>query len=746
VAEAIHSSVRFRGLRRALTPSPAVAHAIRFGVAVSAAIWLGKAPGLVENNATWILITVLVLMQPTTGGFLLKGLMRALGTVAAAFTAIGLFGLFAQDPPLLMAGFFLVQALGAYGFSGQRYPYAWMVWAFTTAIVLAPALAGSGAVETIAFQRASMVGIGILLVLLVDALFWPVRAETSLRQSLASRARQLGEALGSAVAPTPGPGGVAPQALESGALAKQIPLVAAARTELGVSRATADALQHVAMLLGILAARARVLADPVSLPPEVPVQGGGIDATLTELAGRIEAALAEVADALLASRAPASFADELEQQTLRLEAELDRVGRGVPGAAALAGRVADLRDLVAVLGTLQATLSSRGVYATASRAGAWREFRPDPARVKIALRCGIAVIAAFLVLLVLDWPQNALVAPIALIAAPTTRGAARQTLTGFAVFLGLGWLLADGISVYVAPQIGRAPLALVVPFAVAAVLAYLGATRPKLALAPVLVGLVALLSVFGGIGPPMDVYGPYSTVCYMAVGLGAGWVASRLLWPATAAGLFRQRVAAQLALCADAVRGARDAGDAERRRRLAPLLRGFAAQAVQLGPLHQQALQEPVERALDPSRREKILELATDLVDAVLGDRPGAAEPLLERGGAPLRPLLEALRREDETLLESMQAAVETMRGDAVVRGSDLSAAHQAVEERLREVSSSPDAIPDLTDEERRRLLVEFDSRRRLVLRQLALEDWLAVWRTAEQEGQVSQVTTSSGS
>jgi hypothetical protein len=566
----------------------------------------------------------------------------------------------------------------------------------------------------------------------VDLLFWPVRAETRLRQSLAALARQLGQALGSAVAAPSGSSGVALPAPESGILAQQIPLVAATRTEIGVSRVTADALQHTAMLLGILASRARVLADPVSLPPEMAAQAGGFAAKMTELARRIEAALAEVADALGASRAPRSFADELEQELLKLEAELDRMGRGVPCAAALAGRAADLRDLVAVLGTLQATLSSSGVYAKGSRAGAWRDFRPDPARVKIALRCGMAVIAAFLVFLALGWPENALVAPIALIVAATTRGAARQTLTLFSVFLALAWLLADGMSVYVTPYIGRAPLAMAVPFAVAAVLAYLAATRPKLALAPTLVGLVALLSVFGGTGPPMDVYGAYNTVCYMAVGLGTGWVASRLLWPATAAGLFRQRVAAQLALCADAVRGARETGDADRGRRLARLLRGFATQSVQLGPLHQQALQEPVERALDPSRREEILTLVTDLVDAILGDRPGAAESLLERSGAPLRPLLEAFRRADEALVGSVQAAAEAVRGDAVYRASDLPAALQAFEDCLKDSSADPGSSPDLTDEETRRLLVEFDSHRRLVFRQLAIEAWLADWQKAE--------------
>ena len=92
MTEAVQSHRWLPTQRRSLTPSPVVAYAIRFGVMVSASIWLGKAPGLLESHSTWILITVLMLGQPTTGASLLKGLLRAVGTVAAFFTAIGLFG------------------------------------------------------------------------------------------------------------------------------------------------------------------------------------------------------------------------------------------------------------------------------------------------------------------------------------------------------------------------------------------------------------------------------------------------------------------------------------------------------------------------------------------------------------------------------------------------------------------------------------------------------------------------------
>ena len=73
-----------------------------------------------------------------------------------------LYGAFASDPPLMMMAFFATQLVGAYGFTGPRFQYAWFVFAFTTAIVLADAIVGRGAVETIAFQRGSMVALGTL--------------------------------------------------------------------------------------------------------------------------------------------------------------------------------------------------------------------------------------------------------------------------------------------------------------------------------------------------------------------------------------------------------------------------------------------------------------------------------------------------------------------------------------------------------------------------------------------------------
>ena len=161
----------------------------------------------------------------------------------------------------------------------------------------------------------------------------------------------------------------------------------------------------------------------------------------------------------------------------------------------------------------------------------------------------------------------------------------------------------------------------------------------------------------------------------------------------------------------------------------------YAGQLAQLGPLDAQAAHEPLEEALDGGRRQALLALIQDLFDAVLGARgapPAQSMPLLERGGA-LEPLREALRREDEALLASMQAAAETLRGEAPAEAasSALDAANRAVLACLDELRARPEPLPSITAEEREAFLVHLDSRRLLVDRQIAIEAWLADWRQA---------------
>jgi uncharacterized membrane protein YccC len=735
MAEAVHPSRQLHRAWPTLQVSPAIAHAIRCGVALSAALWLGHAPGLITNSSSWIAITVLVVLQPTAGSSILKGLMRIVGTVAAAFTAILLFGLFGQNPSLMMAAFFLVALIGAYGYSGPRFQYAWYVWAFTTAIILSTAIAGqAAAVETVAFQRASMVAIGIFLVLMVESLLWPTHAEPQLRQSLAARARELGAQLKRAITLPLEPEGDAGSAPASGpgSLTSQLTLADAARSELGVEPASVDALTRIAVLLEAISSVVRALWVVPGGRAALDEQDRACASSLTAFSQQVEAACGRVANAVVAHDTSARFAKGLDEALLAFEVERNRRIERVDWSAELAARASHLRHLVSALRTVEETLSSKGASAQTSQADSWLHFRLDPLRVKTALRAGFATTAAIVMVLVLDWPMNGVVAVFAFSTATLTRGAATQTVAALVIFVLLGWGVGDFILVYLTPHAGRMPHALVINFIIASTAAYVGVKIPKLAGAYVFIGMLALLSAFAGPAPPTDVYGPYSTATYLFLAIGVGWIFSVLMWPATSAGLFRQRVALQLEQCLEAVRGTPTSSEKEHVQRATELIQGCTAQMAQLGRLNGQASHERVERALDPPRRTRILSLAMDLMDAVATYHLGALEPRLDRVGEAFRPLLAAVRREDEALVDSMQSAVSALRGEGTHRASGLAETHQAARECVDALRADPRSLSRLSDEETRHIIMQLESRRALVYRQLAIEEWLEDWQGAE--------------
>ena len=740
MAQAVQRFPILRKLTRMAHVSPVTAFGIRYATAVSAAIWLGHAPGLVENQSKWILITVCVVMQPIAGGSLLKAILRAFGTLVAFFTAILVFGLFSQDPPLLLASLFLVVAVGAYGFTGPRHQYAWYVFAFTTAVILGDALMGVGQVETVAFQRASMVGLGILIVLVVDSLFWPTRSEVSLRRGLAERARQLAEALRSAVEAAPGPQGAAAGAERSAPspLASQLGLAEAARTEIGVSRARVETLTHVALLLEALASRERVLRRLLALESGRSLEWANLQAVSADLGRGLKSALEESAQALAAGRSPSPFATRLEQLEARIEAERERYQAGAATDASLEAWRNGLHELVALLRSLEESLlqlASESARAQAPGAapawGAIRFGKLDPFRVQIALRSGIAVCAAVLLSMVLGWGFNNLIPPLALIVAATpTRGGAFQSAFMIAAGLLLAWLLADLGIVYFAPHAQRLPLGLLFAFAVAGTFAYVSASRPALDAVRKFGTLIALLSVYAGKAAPTDVQGSYDTMCFAALALGVGWASTRLLWPATASALFRARAADQLELCRRALVERDPAAEpAERRRQAKALLAAYTKQLAQLGSLHNQARHEPVEGSLDDARRAELLALTQDLFDAVFATQVIALRrtaELLTRGGDALAPLREALSRVDEALFASMQHAAATVRAGVAATTPSLADARDALEERIAEVRARPELQPPLEDPETKAFLRQIAWRRQLVIRQLAIEQWLS--------------------
>lgn len=725
MAQALHYPALLNRLGAIARPAPQVAFALRFGAATSIAIWLGHHPALLTNDSQWILITVLMVMQPQEGGSKQKGALRLFGTLAAAATSVALFGAFAQDPPLIAAGLFVVQAIGGYGFSGQRGQYAWFVFAFTTAIVLGSAMSGSGAVETLAFQRATMVALGILIVLVLDTLIWPSRAEPALRAALAKEATALAERLRRAIDPNLREDEDRPAALAS-PLASHFQLLAAARTESGVSNARAAALNHIAVQLALLASRERLLrrgphAAGLAAASETPE----FRFSLRDLAEALKATLGAVAGALRSGYSAVLDTSEVESALSKV------ASNAAPGDLA---RVAALRGFEAPLLALVAALSGMDPDRNAGPPPAQKHFQVDPFRVQIAIRSGIAVCAAFILVEALGWSTNTLVAPIAfMIACTPTRGGVTQTALLLAAIVCIGWATADVGLVFVTPVVGRMPTALVFPLVVATLFAYLSVTRPKLALLRSIGGLVALLPVYSGIAAPTDVYGPYNTVCYITLALTIGVVATRLLWPATAATIFRKRGAAQIELCRRAYLDIDpDTGDAERLQRAAELIGAFAKQGAMLASLHGQAHLEAPENALDDGRRAQLLAHLQNLFDAALAASKLAAA-IERRTGADVdaatataRSALVELRKVVETRLDSAAA---TLRSTEYTPSPDLDTILAKLEAASAAIDSASE-LPAASDS--RPLLREIVGHRIVAERQRALEAWFSEWRAAE--------------
>ena len=169
----------------------------------------------------------------------------------------------------MLASLFLVQIVGAYGFSGPRYQYAWFVFAFTTAIVLGSAMTENGCGRDDCLPARN------------DG--WD-RAAHRLRRRHAAlagahRSGSAREAWPLARGPS-GPRCARPsirarrnramlprtQRVRRAHLPANSDKIAAARAEIGMTGARAEILQNTAILLEAAASRARSLRVANSAP------------------------------------------------------------------------------------------------------------------------------------------------------------------------------------------------------------------------------------------------------------------------------------------------------------------------------------------------------------------------------------------------------------------------------------------------------------------------------------------------
>jgi hypothetical protein len=320
----------------------------------------------------------------------------------------------------------------------------------------------------------------------------------------------------------------------------------------------------------------------------------------------------------------------------------------------------------------------------------------------------------------------------------STRGAGTTVGIGLAAGFLLGWLIADLAAVFLFTHLDRMPLSLVYPFVIAGGAGYLIVHGSPLGpMGALFAMLTALLPIYVGDSSPENVDTAYGLVCGLFLGLAAGFVAQRTLWPRTAMQTFLERAATQLDLCLRALRGREGGADAAAgRREAAGLMSAYAKQLTLLGQLHAQAHAEPVERALDDQRRGELLALMQDLFDACLRAPPIATREtdlVAHDAEAALAPLRAALLAQDQALLSSMAASARALRGGAP--GSGLAEAQTALEARLVEIRGQPELARAAGAQRTDAFLAFVDSRRQLAARQLAIEAWLADWRRLDSSG-----------
>ena len=121
-------------------------------------------------------ITIVVLQADALGVTLKKGLLYIAGTLGGAIAGVAMVGLFAHDRGLFILGMALLTGYGVYRMQGSRYPYAWLIFIVTSALIgWLPAQAPGSAFE-LAVMRASTVCLGVIVVFSVHGILWPFNA------------------------------------------------------------------------------------------------------------------------------------------------------------------------------------------------------------------------------------------------------------------------------------------------------------------------------------------------------------------------------------------------------------------------------------------------------------------------------------------------------------------------------------------------------------------------------------------
>ncbi len=656
----------------------------------------------------WTYVTVLILTQPLAGATAQKALWRLAGTLVGGLVALLAVRHAAQSPAGLFAIFFLMVAISAYGKLTSRNSYAWYLLFITFVNVVAAAALPTD-VLSLAFDRMAEVSLGVAIVLVVDLLLWPSGAGEVLTGMLAARLRDVGrlfdQALSAALAEPAEATGDTPEA-------------GTAAEDPQAYRREMDLAKQAAFELGGGRRRFRRAAHRIVILEDLHLVGGYLATSAAQarrLSGDCGKVVSDVRERLGQGFEAAALALEKKGHE---QIDVHGLGEAVGGLSAIdaePGSEAWRDDLAEGLRRAAEDieiLSGRRASAAEPGQGALRlrsrhPFAPDAAYMRVSLRTAAAACAGLIANFAVGLPVSSLPPTVAFMAAASPVRLSGRMLSLILVTLGAASLLASGVLVFYMPHFQRFPSALIPPFLVLFGLGYLAAKRPKLGLLVTLVALPFGELVFGGVGAPTNLMGPWGMFKYALVGVLSGFVVVRLIFPRTAVALFRRRAATQIDLL---------------RRTLLPgapklieVAATFGRDAAVCYDLSAAAGQEPTQAALDDDRRAGLLTILERLYDAVLTLE--RAEARADTEGQPAGH--EAGER--EMVLGAVVTSMERVAG--LVRDEPLiDDTRTGAEPALRAAVSAAGVAG-------RGLLG------RVASEQLALEDWEQDWMTARGSG-----------
>ncbi len=129
-------------------------------------------------------ILIVVLQTPFQGATYKKGLLYIAGTLSGAITGLAMVGLFAADRRMFLLAMALVIGFGIYRLQGSRYPYAWLIFAVTSALVGFFSAQDTSSAFGIAVMRSSTICLAVVISFLVNGILWPIRAGRTFERQL----------------------------------------------------------------------------------------------------------------------------------------------------------------------------------------------------------------------------------------------------------------------------------------------------------------------------------------------------------------------------------------------------------------------------------------------------------------------------------------------------------------------------------------------------------------------------------